>query len=229
MAFPTMAAGTSASAEGDLRGLDQAPYGQDGEPRDAHGQEVQRGRAPELVLREAARGEEQDYGGTGEPGRGGERPAGRAGDERTPTRIRPGQPDVPHQEQGGEDHDGADPQPDVDRGRSRRGPRRRPRSRRAPGREAPAPAAAAPLPGIPHHRRVDKDREDGRQHHDRPGLVDEQQNRRADQGQPEPRKPRDHPRKQRRKQRHEQGPAQQDGADAASEPLLTAESLMADS
>ena len=52
--------------QGNFRGVHEAANGGDGEPADAHGQEVQRARAAELVFREAARGQEQDYRGAGE-------------------------------------------------------------------------------------------------------------------------------------------------------------------
>jgi hypothetical protein len=59
------------------------------------------------------------------------------------------------------------------------------------------------LPGIPYNGTVYDDREDGRQHDDRTGLVDEEEYGRADQGQPEARKPGDDPGEQRREESHE--------------------------
>src|ERR687895_640338 len=98
---------------GDFRDLHQAAEGQDRESDDAHGQEEQRARPSELVLREVARSQEQHYRGAGEPGRGRERPAGRTGDEGPPPSAGPRQPDVPDQEQGREDDDHADPKAHV--------------------------------------------------------------------------------------------------------------------
>src|SRR5688500_17569196 len=105
--------GDEQEPQGNFRGFHQAAVGQDRESDDAHGQEVQRARPPELVFREVARGQEQHYGGAGEPGRGRERPARRTGDEGPPPRIRPGQPDVPYQEKRREDHDQAAPEANV--------------------------------------------------------------------------------------------------------------------
>src|SRR5918992_3119063 len=99
--------------EGNLRDFHQAAEGKDREADDAHGQEVQRARPPELVLREVARNQEQHYGGAGEPGRGGARTAGRTGDDSAPAGVCLRQPDVPYQEQGREDDDYANPEAHV--------------------------------------------------------------------------------------------------------------------
>src|ERR671913_803414 len=194
--------------QGDFRGLHQAAEDQDRESDEAHGQKVQRARPPELVLREVARGKEQHYRRAGEPGRGGERPAGRTGDEGPPPSAGTRQPDVPDQEQGREDDDHADPKAhvvrvdhaqDLDAGHDAEEGRDKERQREP---------LACLLPGIPYYGAVYDDREYGRQHDDRTGLVDEEEYGRADQGQPEARKPGDDPGEQRRKQRHEQSRAQ---------------------
>src|SRR5919106_2905980 len=195
--------------QGNLRGFHQAAERKDRETDDTHGQEVQRARPSELVLREVARSQEQHYGGAGEPGRGGERTAGRTGDDGPPAGVCLRQPDVPDQEQGREDDDYADPEAHVVRvykAQNLDADHDAEEGRDQERKREPAPCL---LPGVPYYGAVYDDREDSRQDDDRTGLVDEQKYGRADQGQPEARKPGDDPGEQRRKDRHEQRRAQQ--------------------
>src|SRR5215207_10347341 len=183
----------------DLRGLHQAAEGQDRESDDAHGQKVQRARPPELVLREVARGQEQHYRGACEPGRGGERTAGRTGDECAPPSAGPRQPDVPDQEQGREDDDHADPKTHVVRVDHAQNLDAGQDAEEGRDQERQREPASRLLPGVPYYGAVYDDRENARQDDDSTGLVDEEEYGRADKGQPEAGKPGDDPGEQRRK------------------------------
>src|SRR4029453_6527843 len=154
---------------------------------------------PELVLRKVARGQEQHYGRTSETGRGRERPASRTGDDGPPPRAGPRQPDVPDQEQGREDDDHANPEAHVVRVDHAQDPGAGHDAEEGRNQERQREPLARLLPGVPYYGAVYDDREYHRQHDDRTGLGDEEEYGRADQGQPQARKPGDDPGKKRRK------------------------------
>ncbi len=109
----------------------------------------------------------------------------------TPPRPGAGYPDLSQEQQGKEDHHNPDPELNVLRGRGFDHLDARHDAKEGRDQEREHQPRLVLPPRVSHHRCVDEHREHGREDHNRRRIVDEQEERRADQGEPVPGEPRD--------------------------------------